>query len=58
MEQPFSALASQIFAIDKLVAEMVAELREPLITKVMTSVTGLGSAAAALVLLGLFYLAG
>ena len=58
MEQLFSALTSRIFAVDRFVAEMVAELREPLITKVMTSITGLGSAAAAAVFLGLFYLAG
>jgi len=58
MEQLFSALTSRIFAIDRFVAEIVAELREPLITKMMTSITGLGSAAAALVFLGLFYLAG
>ncbi|WP_228842269.1 phosphatase PAP2 family protein [Halococcus agarilyticus] len=44
--------------MDRVVAEAIAELREPLVTKVMTSVTGLGSAAAALVFLGLFHLAG
>jgi len=58
MEQLFSALTSRIFAVDRFVAELVAELRDPLLTKVMTSVTGLGSAAAAVVFLGLFYLAG
>jgi len=58
MVQLLSALTNRIFEIDRFVAEIVAELREPLITKVMTSVTGLGSAAAALVFLGLFYLAG
>ena len=58
MVQLLSALTNRIFEIDRFVAEIVAELREPLITKVVTSVTGLGSAAAALVFLGLFYLAG
>jgi len=58
MEQLLSALTSRVFAVDRFVAETIAELREPLITKVMTSVTGLGSATAAAVFLGLFYLAG
>ena len=37
---------------------LVLALRSPLLTKLMTSVTGLGSASAAAVLLGLCYLAG
>ncbi|MFB6300760.1 MAG: phosphatase PAP2 family protein [Halobacteriales archaeon] len=38
--------------------ELVLALRHPVLTKFMTSVTGLGSASAAVVLLGLAYLAG
>lgn len=43
---------------DIRIPELVAELRGPLLTKVMNSVTGLGSVTAGLVFLGLFYLSG
>ena len=51
-------LLDLLFSLDLRTAEAVAALRTPLATKVATSVTGLGSAAAAVVLLGLAYLAG
>lgn len=47
-----------IAGVDTAVAEGIAASRHPVLTKVMNSVTGLGSAAAGLVFLGLFYLAG
>ncbi|MEF8777791.1 MAG: glucose-6-phosphatase, partial [Natronomonas sp.] len=37
---------------------MVLELRSPVLTNVLNSLTGLGSVAAGLVFVGLFYLAG
>jgi len=58
IEQLFDALVEQILALDAFVAELVVGFRTPLATKLMTSVTGLGSASAAAVFLGLFSLAG
>ena len=52
------ALLELLTALDTAVAEAVAGARSPLATKLFTSVTGLGSATAALVLLGLFRTAG
>ena len=52
------ALAENIVGVDRLVAELIVSLRHPVLTKLMTSVTGLGSATAALVMLGLFRTAG
>lgn len=43
--------------LDHQVVDLVLSLRHPLVTKVMASVTGLGSATAALVFLGVCYLA-
>lgn len=51
-------LLHYVLSIDALTAELVLELRSPIVTNAMTSVTGLGSVAAGLVFLGLFYLAG
>lgn len=47
-----------IRAVDTAVAEVFVAIRHPTLTKFMTSVTGLGSASAAVVFLGVFYLAG
>lgn len=58
MQGLLSAIFERILELDQLTVELVLELRSPLVTKVMTSVTGLGSATAAVVLLGLFHLAG
>lgn len=56
--QPLAWLLRQILALDALVVDLILALRFPLLTKLMTSVTGLGSASAAVVLLGVCYLAG
>jgi membrane-associated phospholipid phosphatase len=58
MEQLLQALLNQILSIDALVAEWILELRNPIATNVVTSVTGLGSVAAGIVLVGMFHLAG
>lgn len=58
MEQFLADVIEFVVAIDERTASLVLELRGPLATKVLTSVTGLGSASAAVVFLGLFYLAG
>jgi undecaprenyl-diphosphatase len=47
-----------ITRVDNQVVDVVLAFRHPLLTKVMTSVTGLGSGTAALVFLGVCYLAG
>jgi membrane-associated phospholipid phosphatase len=44
--------------LDHRVVELTLAVRNPLLTEAMTSVTGLGSATAALVFLGICYLAG
>jgi len=51
-------LLAWIRAADTAVAELFVAVRHPTLTKLMTSVTGLGSASAAVVFLGIFYLAG
>ncbi|GAB3327049.1 phosphatase PAP2 family protein [Haloplanus rallus] len=51
-------LLDWIVGIDAWAVGVILELRHPLLTKLMASVTGLGSASAAVVLLGLCYLAG
>jgi len=53
-----SELLEYVLSVDTLVAASVLEVRHPIVTNAMTSVTGLGSVAAGLVLVGLFYLAG
>ncbi len=58
MSGVFSGALEFIIWLDQQVVELVLSIRGPLLTKVMTSVTGLGSAAAALVFLGACYLAG
>ena len=47
-----------IVGLDHLTVDFLVAIRDPAITKVMNSVTGLGSATAAAVVVGLFYLAG
>jgi undecaprenyl-diphosphatase len=47
-----------VLAADRAAVDVVLAVRQPLLTKFMTSVTGIGSAASVAVLLGLFYLAG
>ena len=53
----FSDVLAFIIWLDHQVVELVLALRHPVLTKLMTSVTGLGSATAALVFLGVCYLA-
>jgi undecaprenyl-diphosphatase len=58
MSGPFAALLDLVVQLDRATVELVVGLRHPVVTKVMTSVTGLGSASAALVFLALFHRAG
>lgn len=58
MEQFLTDVLEFVVEIDERTVSLILDLRGPLATKVMTSVTGLGSASAAVVFLGLFYLAG
>lgn len=58
MEQLLESLLARIAALDARLIELIVGLRTPLATKLMTSVTGLGSAAAAATFLGVFRLAG
>jgi undecaprenyl-diphosphatase len=51
-------LLTKIIAIDVATMDVLVGIRTPILTKFMTSVTGLGSAVAAAVFLGIFYLAG
>ena len=51
-------LARLVLALDARAVDLVLAVRTPTLTKLMTSVTGLGSAVAAAVFLGLFYAAG
>ncbi|KTG07721.1 glucose-6-phosphatase [Haloprofundus marisrubri] len=58
MQEQLSALLETLLTLDTRIAYDIVAVRTPLATKILTSVTGLGSATAALVLLGLFYVAG
>jgi undecaprenyl-diphosphatase len=58
MQELLQEVLGYVVALDYRAVGLILELRGPLVTKVMTSVTGLGSAAAAAVFLGVFYLAG
>lgn len=58
MDGVLSGVLDFVTRVDNQVVDIVLSLRHPLVTKVMTSVTGLGSATAALVFLGVCYLAG
>jgi membrane-associated phospholipid phosphatase len=57
MVQLLGELFEYVLAIDALTVELILELRHPILTNLMTSVTGLGSVAAGLAVVGLFYLA-
>lgn len=57
-DQVLAAALEPLLAIDGAVVDVVLAVRGPLVTKVMTSATGLGSAFAALVFVGLSFLAG
>lgn len=57
MEDVLRQFLAVVLRLDTLVVDFVVELRHPLVTKVMTSVTGLGSATAALVFLGICHTA-
>lgn len=58
MEQLLSELLQWVLQLDAIANEWLLDVRNPLLTKVMNSVTGLGSVTAGLVFLGLVYLAG
>jgi undecaprenyl-diphosphatase len=58
MNSTVADLLAWILSVDTAVAELFVAIRHPVLTKFMTSVTGLGSASAAAVFLGIFYLAG
>lgn len=58
MERLIGELLDYVLWLDALTVELVLEARHPIVTNVMNSVTGLGSVAAGLVFVGLFYLAG
>jgi len=58
MEQLLKEAIESVQWVDAQVVELVVDLRSPILTKVMNSVTGLGSASAGLVVIGLFYLSG
>lgn len=51
-------LFEYVQGLDAQTMDLLVALRRPILTKVMNSVTGLGSASAALVFLGLFHRAG
>jgi len=50
-------VGAMIVGVDQLAADLLVAIRDPGITKIMNSVTGLGSATAAAVIVGLFYVA-
>lgn len=57
MGHPLQELFRFVMQIDAAAVDLVVQMRTPLVTKVMSSISGLGSASAGLVFLGLFYLA-
>lgn len=58
MEQLLDEFLQAVQWVDARVVELIVTSRSPLLTKLMNSVTGLGSVTAGLVFIGLFYLAG
>lgn len=58
MIQALRDLLAVVFWLDELAVEFVLAIRHPLLTKSLTSVTGMGSAAAGVTFLGLLWLAG
>ena len=57
MTQLIAEIGALIVSLDHLAADLLVSIRDPAITKIMNSVTGLGSATAAAVIIGLLYLA-
>lgn len=58
MTAPAAEFLDALVRFDHAALRLIYELRGPFVTKALTSVTGLGSATAALVFLGVFRLAG
>ena len=58
MDHLVADLLDALARLDAVTMERIVALRSPLATKLLTSATGLGSATAALVFVGLCYLAG
>jgi len=58
MDHLLADLVDALVRFDAVTMERIVALRSPLATKLLTSATGLGSATAALVFVGLCYLAG
>ncbi|WP_284438502.1 phosphatase PAP2 family protein [Haloarcula laminariae] len=58
MDHLLADLLDALVQLDAVAMERIVALRSPLATKLLTSATGLGSATAALVFVGLCYLAG
>ncbi len=58
MDHLVADLLDALVRLDAVTMDRIVALRSPLATKLLTSVTGLGSATAALVFVGLCYLAG
>lgn len=58
MDGALAELLEFIVWLDDRIVELTLAVRSPLLTEMMTSVTGLGSATAALVFLSICYLAG
>ncbi|WP_324760656.1 phosphatase PAP2 family protein [Haloarcula sp. GH36] len=58
MREFLSELLAWVLELDAATVDVVLAVRNPVLTKLMTSVTGLGSASAAAVFLGLCYVAG
>lgn len=58
MNGALAELLEFVVWLDRRFVELMLAVRDPILTEVMTSVTGLGSATAALVFLGVCYLAG
>jgi undecaprenyl-diphosphatase len=57
MEHLFAELFDKVVRIDTAIMDAIVAARSPLATKLLTSVTGLGSATAALCFVGVCYLA-
>jgi len=57
MTQLIAEIGALIVSLDQFVVDILVSIRDPAITKVMNSVTGLGSATAAAVIVGLLYVA-
>jgi|JXWS01.1.fsa_nt_gb undecaprenyl-diphosphatase len=58
MQEVINGIIEAILLLDNIINAWIVEIRHPLLTKIMASVTGLGSATACFAFLGVFYLAG